>query len=86
MRLPVSRRENASRRNSAAELLATTTAATAAANGFSFADAREAFTGHTVCGNPEWINGTSWPISESYHPNRDGHVGNAGIVESALRA
>jgi len=74
------------RLNSAADLLATTIAAKAAANGFSFADARTAFTGHTVCGNPEWINGTSWPLNESYHPNRNGHVGYAAIVESALRA
>jgi lysophospholipase L1-like esterase len=75
-----------SRLNSAADLLASTTAAKAAANGFSFADARPAYTGHAVCGNPEWINGTSWPISESYHPNRNGQLGYAAIVESALRA
>jgi RNA polymerase sigma factor (sigma-70 family) len=28
----------------------------------------------------------SWPTGESYHPNRAGHVGYAGIVETALRA
>lgn len=75
-----------SRLNAAADLLATTTAARAAANGFTFADARGPFTGHAVCGSPEWINGTSWPVSESYHPNRAGHVGYANIVESAIRA
>ncbi len=74
------------RLNTAADLLATTTAARAAANGVGFADPRSAFTGHAVCGNPEWINGTSWPLGESYHPNRAGQVGYAGLVESALRA
>ena len=28
------------------------------------------FIGHAVCDNPEWINGLSNPISESYHPNQ----------------
>lgn len=72
--------------NAAADLLATTTAARAAANGIRFADPRAAFTGHTVCGNPEWINGTSWPLGESYHPNKAGQLGYAALVESALRA
>jgi hypothetical protein len=26
-----------------------------------------------VCDSPEWLNGLSNPISESYHPNRTGH-------------
>lgn len=72
--------------NAAADLLATTTAARAAANGIRFVDPRAAFNGHTVCGNPEWINGTSWPLGESYHPNKAGQLGYAGLVESALRA
>lgn len=29
--------------------------------------------GHAVCDDVEWINGLSYPISESYHPNRAGH-------------
>ena len=29
--------------------------------------------GHAVCDEPEWINGLSNPIRESYHPNRAGH-------------
>jgi lysophospholipase L1-like esterase len=71
--------------NSAADLLATTIADRAAAHGFGFADARGPFTGHAVCDDVEWLNGTSNPLSESYHPNRTGHVGYAGIVETALR-
>ena len=42
--------------------------------GFSFANPTNAFIGHAVCDNPEWINGLSNPISESYHPNRDGQA------------
>ncbi|AVT36643.1 SGNH/GDSL hydrolase family protein [Plantactinospora sp. BB1] len=72
--------------NAAADLLATTIAARAAAHGFAFVDARGPFTGHAVCDDVEWLNGTSNPIGESYHPNRAGHVGYAGIVETALRA
>ena len=72
--------------NAAADLLATTNQARAAARGFRFVDARGPFTGHAVCDDVEWLNGTSNPISESYHPNRAGHVGYAGIVATALGA
>jgi hypothetical protein len=71
--------------NAAADLLAATVGARAAAHGFTFVDARGPFTGHAVCDDVEWLNGTSNPIAESYHPNRAGHVGYAGIVETALR-
>ncbi len=74
-----------SRLNAAADLLATTIAARAAANGLAFADARGPFTGHAVCDGSEWINGTSWPLGESYHPNKSGQLGYAGFVEAALR-
>ncbi|HZM79138.1 MAG TPA: SGNH/GDSL hydrolase family protein [Candidatus Limnocylindrales bacterium] len=73
------------RLNSAADLLATTIQGRAAANGIVFVDARPAYNGHAVCDDVEWINGTSWPIGESYHPNRSGQTGYAGIVEAALR-
>ncbi|MEQ7125501.1 SGNH/GDSL hydrolase family protein [Actinopolymorpha sp. B11F2] len=71
--------------NATADLLATTIRARAAAHGFAFADARSAYTGHSVCDDAEWINGLSNPIGESYHPNRAGQVGYANLVESALR-
>ncbi|AKU15306.1 SGNH/GDSL hydrolase family protein [Luteipulveratus mongoliensis] len=54
------------------------------ASGFTFADARGLFGGHAVCDSPEWINGLSNPIEESYHPNRDGNVGYAKIFGPAL--
>jgi lysophospholipase L1-like esterase len=62
--------------------------ATAAANaGFAFADPTSAFTAHAVCDDPEWINGFSNPVDESYHPNAAGHAeGYAPIVASAFGA
>jgi lysophospholipase L1-like esterase len=75
-----------SRLNAAADLLAETTRARAVANGITFLDARPAYTGHAVCDSVEWVNGTSLPIGESYHPNRNGQQGYAAIVEAALLA
>ena len=60
--------------NATADLLDGKLAAAAAARGFAFANPTSAFIGHAVCGNPEWLNGLSNPISESYHPNRLGHA------------
>lgn len=59
-------------------------AAKAAGHGFSYVDPRSAFDGHAVCDDPEWINGLSNPIEESYHPNRDGNVGYAALFGPAL--
>ena len=63
-----------SKLNATADLLNATTAAQAAAAGFRFANPTTPFVGHAWCGSPEWINGLSYPISESYHPNRSGHA------------
>ena len=60
--------------NATADLLNSKLAAAAAARGFAFANPTSAFIGHAVCGDPEWLNGLSNPISESYHPNRIGHA------------
>ena len=59
--------------NGVADLLATRTAAAAAAHGFDFLDVRTPFTNHRVCDDVEWVNGLSHPIGESYHPNTAGH-------------
>ncbi|MEU5875819.1 SGNH/GDSL hydrolase family protein [Glycomyces sp. NPDC047369] len=63
--------------NAAADLLATTTGQVAASHGFDYIDVRDAFDGHAVCDDTEWVNGISYPIGESYHPNaagqRDGY-------------
>jgi lysophospholipase L1-like esterase len=60
--------------NGTADLLNSLLAAAASARGFAFANPTSAFLGHAVCGSPEWLNGLSSPVSESYHPNRTGHA------------
>jgi hypothetical protein len=65
--------EEEARLNQTADLLNSTTSAQASARGFSFANPTSRFVGHAVCDDPEWINGLSNPVSESYHPNRSGH-------------
>jgi hypothetical protein len=62
-----------SRLNSTGDLL-NSTMATAASNArLGFSSATSSFAGHAVCDSTEWINGLSYPVSESYHPNRLGH-------------
>ena len=61
------------RLNQTADLLNSRTSGQASAKGFSFANPTSRFIGHAVCDDPEWINGLSNPISESYHPNKPGH-------------
>ncbi|WP_131104894.1 SGNH/GDSL hydrolase family protein [Ornithinimicrobium sufpigmenti] len=65
--------------NGATDQLADVIAERTQAAGFRSVDARPAFQGHAVCDSPEWVNGLSWPIQESYHPNRDGNIGYADI-------
>lgn len=63
-----------SRLNATADLLNSVLATRASAAGFSFANPTSRFVGHAVCDSSAWINGLSWPISESFHPNRTGHA------------
>jgi lysophospholipase L1-like esterase len=62
------------RLNQTADLLNSRTQSAAAARGFTFANPTSRFIGHAVCDDPEWINGLSWPVDESYHPNRAGQA------------
>jgi lysophospholipase L1-like esterase len=59
--------------NSGSDALHNTISARAAAAGFSYIDVRGAFTGHEICSSSWWLNSLSWPVEESYHPNRAGH-------------
>jgi lysophospholipase L1-like esterase len=73
------------RLNQTADILKTVTAGRAAAYGFTFKDAIPSFTGHAVCSSSEWLNGLSNPVSDSYHPNRDGHkLGYEALVRSVI--
>jgi hypothetical protein len=72
--------------NATADMLNSKLAAAATAKGFSFANPTSAFVGHAVCGSPEWLNGLSNPVSESYHPNRTGQSsGYTPLVSALLR-
>jgi lysophospholipase L1-like esterase len=62
-----------SRLNSTADLLNAKISTAASGAGFTFSNPTSAFLGHAVCASTEWINGLSYPVSESYHPNRLGH-------------
>jgi hypothetical protein len=61
------------RLNQTADLLNSKLSAAAAAKGFAFANPTNAFIGHAVCADVEWLNGLSNPVSESYHQNKTGH-------------
>ncbi|MGH3432199.1 MAG: SGNH/GDSL hydrolase family protein [Thermocrispum sp.] len=75
------------RLNETADLLAGTISARASAHGFSFVDVRDAFNGHAVCDDVEWVNGLSDPIMESYHANGAGHRdGYAPLVTPQIAA
>lgn len=59
--------------NSGSDALHTAISARAAAAGFTYVDVRGVFTGHEICSSSWWLNSLSWPVDESYHPNRAGH-------------
>lgn len=72
------------RLNQTADLLNSKLSASASAAGFAFVNPTSAFIGHAVCGSPEWINGLSNPVSESYHPNVTGQAAYANLVDDHL--
>jgi lysophospholipase L1-like esterase len=71
--------------NDTADILNRRIAGQAEAAGFDFVNPTRAFVGHAICDSPEWINGLSSPVSESYHPNRAGQDAYAGLVTPRLR-
>jgi lysophospholipase L1-like esterase len=77
--------EEESRLNATADLINGVIASAASAHGFGFANPTGAFIGHAVCDDPEWLNGLSNPVSDSYHPNQSGHAsGYAPVVGGVL--
>ncbi|TWD84234.1 GDSL-like lipase/acylhydrolase family protein [Kribbella amoyensis] len=73
------------RLNQTADLLNSRIGTAAGAAGFAFVNPTSAFIGHAVCGSPEWVNGLSNPVSESYHPNVTGQASYANLVQPQLR-
>ncbi|WP_207474857.1 SGNH/GDSL hydrolase family protein [Tessaracoccus sp. SD287] len=72
------------RANQLADQLNTVTRTRASARGVGFADPRAAFTGHAWCDAQAWINGPSWNLTDSYHPNAAGNAGYATVVGATL--
>lgn len=71
------------RLNAAADELALCLRDAADRAGFTCVDVLPRFIGHAACDDDEWINGVSWPVEESFHPNADGHAAYARAVERA---
>lgn len=65
--------EERERLNIGADVLADVISEQASAAGFEFVDTRDAFDGHGVCADDEWINGPSHPLRESFHPKAVGY-------------
>ena len=77
--------EEETRLNQTADLLNGTLAAAAVRPRLRLRQPDRRFIGHAVCDDPEWLNGLSNPISESYHPNRAGQApGYAAVVGPLL--
>ncbi len=55
-----------------ADELSDVTSGRASAAGFLYADARPTFAGHGICGDTPWINGLTFPVSDSFHPTKTG--------------
>ena len=72
------------RLNATADLINSVTSGRASAAGFSFANPTSRFIGHAVCDDPEYLNGLSNPIVESFHPNKLGHSSGYTPVVSPL--
>jgi lysophospholipase L1-like esterase len=62
------------RLNATADLLNSKLGSAAIGAGFGYVNPTSRFVGHAVCGNPEWLNGLSNPVTDSYHPNRSGQA------------
>lgn len=58
--------------NNLVDAMDSVTATRAAAYGFTYKSAVSQFTGHALCSSTPWLNGLSWPVSDSYHPNASG--------------
>ncbi|HIV59070.1 MAG TPA: SGNH/GDSL hydrolase family protein [Candidatus Stackebrandtia faecavium] len=76
--------EEQERLNEAAVLLSETIGSVAEQHGFSYVDALEPFDGHATCDDEEWVNGLSWPVGESFHPNALGHDSYTELVNGML--
>jgi lysophospholipase L1-like esterase len=70
--------------NQTADLLDGVVSARATAHRFTYVDPRTPFASHEICSSSEWLNGLSWPTSESFHPNISGQGEFTSLVEAVL--
>ncbi|WP_246039480.1 SGNH/GDSL hydrolase family protein [Glycomyces buryatensis] len=70
--------------NNAADHLGRAIASVAGGYGFEYIDVRDSFEGHAICDDTEWLNGFSWPVAESYHPNRAGQAGYYDLLSALV--
>lgn len=54
------------------------------AAGFTYVEVRDDFAGHAVCDAQAWINNLTFPVDESFHPDRAGNRAYAAAVAPAL--
>lgn len=73
------------RLDAAGRALVQCVAAAAGRAGAVFLDVAGAFAGHGICSGKEWLNGLSWPIEASFHPNPEGHAVYARLVTEAIQ-
>lgn len=66
------------------DLLAGVIGAAARDAGVDFVDPRADFAAHAICDDQEWLNGASWPLEESFHPNEAGHAAYARLVSTVF--
>ncbi|KAJ1684564.1 hypothetical protein LUZ63_020319 [Rhynchospora breviuscula] len=57
----------------------------AEAAGFGFVDVLDAFVGHAICADEEWVHGVSLPLAQSFHPRPAGHDAYSRAVLAGLR-
>ena len=54
------------------------------AAGFTYVEVRDDFAGHAVCDSQAWVNNLTFPVDESFHPNRAGNRAYAAAITPAL--
>lgn len=69
--------------NGVADNLDTTIGGRARAAGFVYESSIASFTGHDICASTPWLNGTTFSLSDSWHPTRAGY---ANGLEPEVRA